>query len=235
MRLCKVLLAVGIIALVATPALAQRGRGGFGFGGLNRFDQLVANKSVQDELKMDKDQVTKSDEAIKKLRDGDLKDEFAKVTPGRRGGGGGTPPTPEERAAASKKVNEAVEKALKDVLKDDQMKRLGQIRFQQMGLALFTDEDAQKALKLTDEQKTKIKAINEDLAKERRELFPQGQKPADDAFTKLQSLTKEAEANAAKALTDDQKKTLKEMKGEAFEIKIERRGGGQPGKPRTDF
>jgi len=226
MRLWKAVVALGIVALVTAPVLAQgRGRGGFG---PQRIDQLATNKSVQDELKIDKDQATKVEETLKKVRD-DLKDDYAKLG----GRGGGNQATPEERAAATKKVNEAVEKALKDVLKDDQQKRLAQIYHQQQGLAMFQDESVQKALKLTDEQKSKIKEINDDLNKQRAELFPQGQKPEADAITKFTNLRKEALSNATKALDDGQKKTLKELTGEPFEIKFER--GGKPNKPQTDF
>jgi hypothetical protein len=228
MRLGKVLLALGIVALVCSPALAQRGRGRGGFGGGTSLAILVQNKSVQDELKMDKDPVTKAEETVKKVRE-DLKDDYAKLGGGRRGGGGANV-SEEERAAARKKTGEAEEKALKDVLKSDQLKRLQQIRRQQEGIAMFTNEDVQSALKLTDAQKTKIKEISDDYAKERRELF-QGGKPGPDAQAKMQALRKDAMTNATKTLTDDQKKTLKDLTGEPFEIKFERQGG----KPRTDF
>jgi Spy/CpxP family protein refolding chaperone len=224
MRLCKVLLALGIVALVCAPALAQGRRGGGGQGG--GFGMLVANKSVQDELKIDKDQATKAEDALKKVRE-ELKDDYAKLG-GRRGGGNNV--SDEERTAARKKTSEAEEKALGDVLKPDQLKRLHQIRRQQEGVAMFTNADVEKALKLTDDQKTKLKAINDDYAKERRELFAGG-KPGPDAQAKMQALRKDAMSNATKALTDDQKKTLKDLTGEPFEIKFDRQGG----KPRTDF
>src|SRR5207249_1628746 len=65
MRLCKLVLAVGILALLSTPALAQRGggRGGLGLGG------LIGNKSVQEELKLDKETVTKAQDALKKVNE----------------------------------------------------------------------------------------------------------------------------------------------------------------------
>src|SRR6516162_3213647 len=122
MRLCKFVLALGLVALVCSPALAQGRRGGGGMGGFGTsLATLAQNKSVQDELKMDKDQVTKADEALKKLRE-DLKDDYAKLGFGGRrgGGGGGNNISQEERAAARKKTGEAEEKALKDVLKSDQ-------------------------------------------------------------------------------------------------------------------
>jgi hypothetical protein len=230
MRLCKLFLALGVVALVSTPVFAQ-GRGGFGRGG-GSIGTLAQNKSVQEELKLDKDAVTKVDEALKKVNE-DLKDDVAKIRDRNA--------SQEDRAAARKKVGEAQEKALKSALSEKQFARLVQIQLQQRGLAIFEDEKVQKTLKLSDEQKTKIKEINDALTKERSELFPQGQRPAADAVTKFQGLRKDAMSNAIKALDDGQKKALKELTGEPFEVKFDRQGTGRGGrgnggqKPRTDF
>jgi hypothetical protein len=232
-------LALAIVALVCAPALAQqrRGGGGFGFGQGASLGTLAANESVQKELKMDADQVKKSDEALKKLRD-DLKDDYAKLGGGGRrggGGGGGNNVTPEERTAARKKTGEAEEKALTDVLKPDQLKRIQQIQVQQEGLAAFQTERVQKALNLSDEQKTKIKDISDAMQKEMRDMFQGGgggggRNP--ETQQKIQALRKDALANAVKTLNDDQKKTFKDLTGEAFELV---RPMGRGGKPRTDF
>jgi hypothetical protein len=247
MRLCKVILTLGVVALLCAPAVAQqpggRGRGGFG-GGAN-LATLAQNKSVQEELKINEDGAKKVKEALDKVNE-DLKDDVAKLR-GGRGGGGGNNVTPEERAAARKKVGEAQEKALKGVLTDQQMTRLGQIRHQQEGMAIFTNEDSAKALKLTDDQKDKIKAINEKLTADRRELFGGGGGGgggrgrgaiSPENQQKLQALNKDAMSSATKTLTDDQKKTLDDMLGKPFDYKPDaggRGGRGQPGKPRTDF
>ncbi len=63
-NLCKVSLSLALVALLAAPALAQR-PGGFGFGGGN----LLTNKSVQEELKITKEQKEKIDEANKAVRE----------------------------------------------------------------------------------------------------------------------------------------------------------------------
>ncbi len=76
MRLCKLALVLGVAALAAGPALAQgRGRGGFGPPSLG---QLAGNKSVQDELKIDKDQADKIKDALAKVNE-ELKDDVAKL------------------------------------------------------------------------------------------------------------------------------------------------------------
>src|SRR6516164_5215451 len=111
MRIGRLVVALGIVALLTTPALAQQrgGRGGgFGQGGQS-IGTLAQNKSVQDEVKITEDQAKKITEAITKLREGDLKDDYAKLGGGRGGrrggggGGGGGGASQEERAAARKK------------------------------------------------------------------------------------------------------------------------------------
>ena len=178
MRIARLVLALGVVALVATPALAQRGRGrgqgGFGQG--NSIAQLAQNKSVQQEVKISDDQAKKITDALTKLRE-DLKDDYAKLGGrGRRGGGGdgGNSATPEERTAARKKTGEAETKAVNAILDEKQQKRLQQIHVQQQGLTALQNEETQKTLKLTDEQKEKIKAIGDDLQKEMRGLFGGG-------------------------------------------------------------
>jgi hypothetical protein len=225
MRVGKLVLAFGALALLAVPALAQPGRGfGRGMGAAG----LLQNKSVQEELKLEKDQVTKIDDALKKVRD-DHKDDLDKLRdPGT---------SQEDRAAILKKVSEANEKALKGILNEKQETRLHQILHQQQGVAMFVDEAVQKKLNLTAEQKDKLKTINEDMTKDIRELFSGG-KPGPDTITKIQGIRKEAMTNAQKVLDDKQKKEVKEMLGEPFEIKFEGRGGKPGGdKPpaRTDF
>jgi len=226
MRIGRLVVALGIVVLVTTPALAQRGGRGGGGQGTQGFGQLAQNKSVQDEVKITEDQTKKVTEALTKLRE-DLKDDYAKLggRGGRRGGGGGGGGnvSPEERTAAIKKTGEAEEKAIKGILDDKQMTRLQQIHRQQERLALFQDEEAQKALKLNDEQKDKIKTITADLQKEMNELRGGGGgggggrgRGNPEMLQKMQGLSKEAMQNAVKVLTDDQKKTYKDLTGEPF-------------------
>jgi hypothetical protein len=233
MRWCKVALVIGVAALLASPALAQRR----GFGGFARGpDQLLRVEKVQKDLGLDKDQVTKATEALTKVNE-DMRDERQKLF---------SPDTSqEERAEIRKKITEAQNKAIKDVLNEKQLKRLHQIELQQMAESpfgpgpFFQNEEVQKALKLTDDQKDKIKTIQEDLGKEMREIFQPGQKPSEEDMKKMQGLRKEAHANITKVLNDDQKNAMKDLLGAPLELKPEDfpRGGrgGKPGKPRTDF
>jgi hypothetical protein len=222
MRLCKLALVFGVAALLAAPAFAQPGRGGFGGPGM-----LLGVKKVQKDLGLDEDAAKKATDALAKVRE-DNRDEFAKLRDA----------SPEERTAIMKKFNEANEKALKDVLTEKQLKRLKQIERQNAGIGMFSMEDVQKTLKFTDDQKAKIKEINDDLQKEMGDLRSGGFSP--ENIAKMQTLRKDALTNAMKVLKDDQKKELKEMNGEPLELKPEdfpARGGrgGKPDKPRTDF
>jgi len=200
----KVTLTIGVIALVASPALAQRpgfGAGG-GFGGAPTGTALLRNRSVQEELKMKEDQVKKLDDTEKVLRE---------------------------------KIKEETYKALATVLDADQMKRFKQIEFQQgvrtRGAELFTEASFAKDLGLTAEQKEKIATINEDFRKEMREAqkgFTGGDFQA--AMEKMNTLRKESMDKCTEVLTKDQKGKLKDLQGEAFELRQER-PGGKPGKP----
>src|SRR5206468_2760145 len=133
---------------VAGPAVAQQRPGG---GGLA---DLLRNKSVQDELKLDKEQRDKVVEAVKKFRE-DHKDDLDKLRPGSSA-------TPEDKAEALKRVYLAGHKAATDILKPEQLMRLKQIRLQVEGANALADEDVQKALNLTDKQKDEVKALVED-------------------------------------------------------------------------
>jgi len=239
MRLGKVLLALGVVALLSSTALAQRQPGGRGGGGFTLgLDQLLKIEKVQKDVGVDKDAMTKVDEAMKKAQD-EHKDDFEKAR--AFGGRGGKPSdvSQEDRDKARKVVNEVTTKTLKGVLSDKQFTRLQQIHRQQEGLNLYTDEEVVKTLKLTDEQKDKIKDIQKDLTKDLTDARGgAGTKPD---FEKITNLRKEAVTNANKVLTDTQKKQLKEMTGETLELSQQdiisafgggrRGGGGKPDKP----
>lgn len=205
-----------LLALLASPALAQ-----FQFMG-GGVDRLITNKSVQDELKLSQDQVgkvkdigdkiqAKFNEERTKLRELSQEERIQKIQ------------------AINKAVGEETYKQLKDVLSADQVKRLKQIEMQQRGIGLFNDADIQKTLKMTDEQKAKFKTMGEDADKAMRGVRQgitdlQG---FQEAFKKMGNLRKEYMEKARDALDSEQKKQLKEMVGEWYDLKPEfRRPGG---------
>ncbi|MBY0527386.1 MAG: hypothetical protein K2R98_28580 [Gemmataceae bacterium] len=191
----KVLAVMGAAILLAAPALAQFGpRGG-----------LITNASVQKELKLSDDQIEKAKKVGMDVQAKFKDDKLGKDA------------TPEEREARRKKVSAEMHKQLGDVLKAEQLKRYKQIELQQVGLA---DTDAQKELKLTDEQKGKLKTISDDTRMKVREVFKDGK--GAEALEKIQKLNKEGKEKQVDVLNADQKKQWKEMTGEPFEIKFER-------------
>jgi hypothetical protein len=228
-NLCKVSLSLAVVALLAAPALAQR-PGGFGFGGGN----LLTNKSVQEELKITKEQKEKIDEASKTVRE-----KFQKAFQDSQD------LKPEERRekfqALQKETTEIMNKAAN--LSNDQKKRLAEIQLQQTvrfaGPGAFASENIQKQLKLTDEQKEGVKTVLKEVAdkvkEESKDLDPM------QDFRKImeirQKLNKEAMGKVAAKLTKEQKETWTKMLGEPFEVKFERpaRPGGGGTRPRNDL
>ncbi len=224
----KTTLIVGLAAWLVSPVAAQPpfgGRGGFGGRGFGEPSILLQNTGVQKELKL-------SDEQVKKIKDigqkiGDKhKDDFAalaKVDEQERR---------EKVQKWFKAISEETEKELASVLTPEQSKRLKQISLQMRGSQAFNEEEVQKSLNLTDDQKDKIKTLNEDLGKEMQGLVQPGQDffKFQEVRQKAATLRKETVEKVVALLTDDQKKAWKEMTGDLFEVKFEAPPGGFRGR-----
>jgi Spy/CpxP family protein refolding chaperone len=203
----KTILAFGALCLLAGQAQAQQG-GGMGMGG---GAQLYVNPSVQKELKFTEEQTTKARTVM-----ADLREKYQeKITEARES----------QDFAQMQKLNlernAEAKKAMADVLKPDQIKRFGQIQMQQMGAMAFQNADVLQKITLTDDQKSKVKEITDDLQAQRRELFQGFQDDREGTLKKMATLNKETNEKALAVLTDEQKKTWKEMTGEPFEVKYE--------------
>ena len=121
--LSKTIVALGLVALMAGPALAQQGRGGgrgMGGGGIG---MLLSNASVQQELKLDATQIEKAKELSTKLRE--------KVTAATQGLEGQERFT--KMREMSKELNTEANTAAKEFLKPEQLHRLHQINHQVQG------------------------------------------------------------------------------------------------------
>jgi hypothetical protein len=204
-----VCLAVALVVLLAGPAAAQ-----FGGGGGGGVAGLLMNKSVQEELKIDPDQGTKLREALTKFS-AEHSGEMAKLRDQST--------SREERVDIMKKLGDAAQKTVADILKPEQLKRLNQIRMQQEGLNSLMNPDTQKALKLTDKQRDEIHQVAEDMQKEVREIFQNAGGNREEAMKKFMTLRKEKMESAMKVLNDEQKRTVKDMMGEPFELRREQR------------
>lgn len=210
---------LGVLSLLALPALAQRQP--FGLGGMmgqGGAAALLMNKSVQDELKMTEEQKGKMSGFQQKMFE-NMKDVFGKLQDVK----------PEERREKlqeiMKELTASSDKMVKEILKPEQAKRLQQIEMQQAGIRNLVKEDIQKTLKLNDDQKDKLKTISDDVAKDVQEIFRDaGRDPQKmtEARKKMEGVRKEALEKANAILTAEQKKALKDLMGEPFELKIER-------------
>jgi len=217
----RLALTVMVAALLVGLVVAQRFfGGGGGFGGAG----LLENKSVQEELKMSEEQTTKAKKAIQDVR-AKYKEDFGKVFQIE---------DKSERdpkfAELAKKVNDETMKEVDEILKPEQIKRFKQIQLQVRGPDAYRDEEVQKTLKLTDDQKDKIKTIMEDFGKEAQEIFKDAGGDFKAAGKKVQDLRKETQDKITGLLTDDQKKAWTELTGKPFELKMEFGGGKGKGK-----
>ena len=215
--MCKTIVALGMVAFLAAPAIAQQGRGGGrGFGSPAN---LLGNASVQQELTLDAGQIEKAKEVAAKARE--------KMTAARE-----SLQSLEGEEQAKKRreltaeINSDTHKAVKEFMKPEQVKRLYQITHQVQGAQAFTDEHVQKHLKLTDAQKSDIEGIVTASGQEMRKIFQENQGDREAIGAKMTELRKETLAKVEAKLTDEQKASYKEMLGAPFEVKFEPRPGG---------
>jgi Spy/CpxP family protein refolding chaperone len=201
--LLKGALVLGLaLAMTSAVQAQQRGRG---FGGPGF---MLQNESVQKELKLTDEQKTKLREALEKVRD-NHRDDLAKLRDLSN----------EERQKLLRTVGEESQKAIAGVLDEKQMKRFKQIGWQANGANALNDPEVQKTLKLSDEQKKKLQEIVADSNRKIREAFQGGA----GSREKFQEIRKETQEKANGVLTDEQKKSWKEMQGAPFEIQFQRR------------
>jgi Spy/CpxP family protein refolding chaperone len=214
---------IALVSLVAGPAMAQRqkGEGKGGRGGGGGLAGLLQREEVIEELKLTPDQVAKVKEVAQKVRTKHEAD-FSALRD----------QSPSERAEKMQELNKTVTDevltGLSETLKPDQVKRIKEIELQTRGPAAFNDPEVAKALNLSDEQKTKIKSINEDLRAEMMSLRPQGGAGGGGAggggaFQKMAAARKDGMKKVEKVLNDDQKKTWHEMVGKPFEMRMGQR------------
>lgn len=226
---------VAVCMLASNVALAQgqggrRGGGGGGFGGGmggGGVGFLLASPQVQKELKLSEDQVAKIGEINREA--------FAAFGGGQRGQNLSDEERQKAREERAKRAEENNKKLLA-VLDADQTTRVKQIQLWVSGAAgVGNNEEASKELKLTDDQKAALKAINDEATKKRTEMFAGGGRGASDEerakrreqFTSLQ---KDTEAECLAVLTDDQKSQFAKMRGPKFELDPAAFGGrGGPG------
>ena len=91
-----------------------------------------------------------------------------------------------------------------------------------MGVQAFSTPRVQEALKLTDDQKSKIREINTTTMREATEARESAGDDRAAARTKMISIRKDALSKVQALLTNDQKSSWKELTGEPYEVQFER-------------
>ncbi len=209
----KAALALAMIIVLAGAVQAQPPGPGPGMGmGMGMMGPgLLMAPAMQEELKLDSSQVDKIRDFAQDMRE-KMRDQMTALQnlegAERR----------EKGEAMRREMTEKVNKALGAILKPEQLKRYHQIELQAGGPMAFADPKVQSELKLTDEQKSKLREIVTDLMGQARTAMEQGQDDRAAAMRKVMSLRKEATAKAVALLTDDQKKTWNELTGKPFEM-----------------
>ena len=209
------------------------GRGMGGGGGATPIS-LVQNKAVLEEVKATDEQTTKLADWAKDAGQKYFQDMQAKMQDVPM----------EERAAKGPAIraelNKDLWKQIDTVLKPEQTTRVKQIFVQAMGVNAFTYPDVVAKLKLTDEQKGKIKEISDEYNTKAREIRTAGRGGVEEEFIafqgrrgggagggfqvspetqkKLDELTKETMTKIKAVLTDDQKKGWSELTGKEFDV-----------------
>jgi Spy/CpxP family protein refolding chaperone len=215
----KSVVAMGLVALLATPAMAQqRGRGGFGMG-RGGLTMLLSNASVQEELKLDDSQKEKAREFAEQAREKmtAAREELQNLSQDER---------MKKFRELSAESNAAARKFAGEALKPEQVKRLEQIELQVGGANAFAEESLQKKLGLNDEQKSAVASIIEASNQESREIFSNFQNDREGSMEKLRELRKSTLEKVQGKLTPEQKTKYTELLGSPFEIKFE----GGPGR-----
>lgn len=213
-----------------TPAEGARaGRMRTGGGMMAGFgmdkSMLLRSTQVQEELKVSEEQKGKIEEALtayqeksrERLNMQGLRDLSAEEREKRM----------EEWRKAREKLSDELDKDLAKILNKDQMKRLNGIQVQQQGIMALMNEKVAKELKITEEQKKKLEAAQEEGREKQMKLFEDmraegGGQPNREAMTQMrekrEAIQKETEAAILGVLTADQKKAFDEMKGKPFEL-----------------
>jgi Spy/CpxP family protein refolding chaperone len=229
----RVVMAVAVAALLvaAVGAVSAQGpggrRGGRGpmMGGLG----MLRMEEVQQELKMTQPQIDKIDAAQQSLMQ-KMQQMFQEsgVDPRNM--------TAEDRQKMMPKLQELQIKAVSEILDTTQMARFKQLELQQQGtLQALGRKDVAESLKLTDEQKSKVRELQQKAREEMMSLFQGGgggDRPTPEEMQtrmkKMQEMRKANDEKALAVLTDAQKTRWTEMTGKPF--KFPAFGPGRPGR-----
>jgi hypothetical protein len=209
--------------LAVLPSLAGAGQVLVFRGGLRLSAQpenLVTYEGVQQELKMTAAQIArvgavarrmanKHTPAFQALRG--FRDVRASVIKGQE----------VHKAAAEETLA-----ALADVLKPAQVARLKQIYLQEMTVFAFLDPAVQTALKLNNDQKTRMQRLAADTIEKQRDAVDHARGNR-ESQEKCDLLRQDSREKALAILNAAQQKTWKDRIGEPFEVQVGPAGPGR--------
>lgn len=229
-RIALMLTVAAVLGSTAGSLLAQppggpggpgggRGRGpggGFGGGPLG----LLMMPEVRTELKVTDEQQQKLRTAMEGLRP---------EGGGQRGGFGNL--SEEERAEMRKRMEELQKKtdeAMKSVLSEEQITRLRQLDIQRQGAQALGRPDVAEKLGLTDEQKTKMREIQEAARPDFSafgNLREASQEEREKAMAEMRAKREKADADVMALLDAEQKAIWESLVGEKFNFPAPQFGG----------
>lgn len=228
MKLIAKAVALATLLVIAAGAFAQGG-GGQGRGGFGRMfnnpTMLLGSKDVQTDLNLTDDQKTKINAILAKSRE-----DMQSARENAQASGSGFDPS------VFQKIMEDATSQINTILTPDQQNRLKQIAIQNQKNRAILQPEVQDQLGLSQDQKDKIKSLDDAYNAAQGELR-QKMRGADDATRQsvradMQKNTDALDAELGKVLTPDQAAKLKSMGGAPFTGKIEMprfggRGGGK--------
>lgn len=234
-------MAAGMVGVTVAQERQRPGGGGFGGGmGFGGPTSLLRSKTVREDLKV-------TEEQGKKLQEWG-KEYFAKTQETMREKMKDIPRDQlrEKMGAIMAEMQAETYKQIGTILDEKQVKRLREIDLQMSGTQVLTRGDVQEALKITDDQKEKLRGTGRDAFEAMRELREEygiqgfGPPMLDEAKQKeydrkLTGIRKEAETKTLAVLTDEQKSQWKKMTGEPIDVakvREETRPQGGPGQGR---
>ena len=210
-------LAATVVLCAAVPGSAQerergpgRGRGGFGGPMQVSMAQLLQVEKVQQELKLSDEQKQQAEQIADDLR--------SKAREAFQGGGPG-----QEAFAQMREASQQADQKVAELLKDEQSKRLEEIRLQVAGPSILAfDRELAQKLNVTQDQRQKAREILEAQGEKTREAFQnaegEGRERFEAAREKIEQIRKETDEQLVAVLTDEQKQQWKEMTGKPFEL-----------------
>lgn len=199
---------------IAGPGGVAIRRVNYVYHGPNKL-YVLRRPDVSKELKLDEDQKKETTEAItefsknrraayQKVRGVAAKDRFKKYQ------------------ELTKKFNDQAEEKAREILKEEQYKRLSEITVQMQGINAFRNPAILKKLKVTEDQKKEFKEVQEETRQARQKLskdIRNGNIERKKYREEAQKITKSMEKKTIEVLNKEQQDQFAKMKGKKFEIK----------------